>query len=115
MSKKPKKPSFVECRHGLDERDCSTCKHPEKRVPFDGAFGGMWGPPKRVVFFAKFESKCPGCGLPCYKTQKVAMYIYGDDEHKVVFHEGSCEPDIEHVKQRAWADRIPDVSGYKPT
>ena len=57
--------AVVECRHGLDEDTCSTCKHGVARPVMREA---------DYVTVARFEGHCTGCNLPIYVGQTIASF-----------------------------------------
>lgn len=47
-----------ECKHGLEEATCSTCRTVDARTLLrQGRFPAGW-----VAVEASFDSRCPGCG-----------------------------------------------------
>lgn len=47
--------AVVECLHGMDERDCATCKHGPEREPAVVV---------EAIFKAQYRGDCSSCRLP---------------------------------------------------
>lgn len=66
---------MAECKHGLEDYSCATCKHgPEVKT-------SSWK--NGAVFPARYDGQCPECDLPTHVGQKMVRQE-GDDAVRYV-------------------------------